>query len=89
MTIAARHGHVRARQRETRAPMFRNGVRAAMEVRNRVAVFAPVIIRRCRELVVVRILVTIRAQRELHFVDRIPARRDVTLRAIHLDVLAL
>jgi hypothetical protein len=89
VTVDARNRRMRARQRETRVSMLGDGKRSAMEIQNRVAAFTLVVIRRGGKLVVMGILVAIAAGSKLYFVNRVLARWDVALRALHLDVFAL
>lgn len=68
--------------------MFRDGVRGAMPVRNRVARFALVAVRDACELSIVRIFVTIAAELKLDFVDGVSPGRYMTLCASYLDVFS-
>lgn len=69
--------------------MFRQCEQGAMEVLYGMAAFAPVPIRCGRKLAIVGVLVAVHTICEFHFVDRVFARWNVTLRAFHPDVPAL
>jgi len=86
VTIGAGHRSVRAIQRKPRIPVLGNRVCGAVPVRNRVAALALIVVRRRRELIIVGVLVAISAHREFHFVNRVFARGNVTLRAFHVGV---
>src|SRR6516165_8425730 len=88
VAIAAGYRGVGAGEREFRVAVLCNRVRRAVPVHDGVAVFAAVLVGGARKLVVVRILVAIHAEFELDVVDRVLARRKVTLRTFHLDVFA-
>ena len=68
--------------------MFGNRVGRAVPIPNRVAFFAAILEWRGRKLVIVRVLMTIRAECELRFINRILSRWNVAFCAIHPDVLA-
>ncbi len=89
--VAIRTGdsYVRPCQRETCGFVFRNGESGAMEINNRMAVLAAIVVWCGGELVVVRVLVAIEACAEFHFVDGVFACGNMALRAFHGDVLAL
>jgi len=89
MTITASHGHVRSRQGKPASSMLRNRVCAPMEIHHRVTRLALIVVGCGGELIVVRILVAVAASRELYLVNRVLARRNVALRALHSNVLAL
>jgi hypothetical protein len=89
VAIGAGYSGVCSHERKARATMLRDGIRGAMPILDAVAAFATVVVRSRGELVVVQILVTVRADRELHLVKRIRARRNVALRTLHSSVLAL
>jgi hypothetical protein len=59
-----------------------------MEIHNRVAAFALVVVWCSGKLIVVGVFVAIAARAELYFVNGALARRDVALRALNLDVFA-
>lgn len=89
VAIRAGNRSMSTRERKARVRMFCNGVGGAVPILDAVAAFATVTVGSHRELVVVRILVTVRAGRELHLVNCIVACRNVALRTRHLSVLAL
>jgi hypothetical protein len=89
MASSAGNSSMSAHKRKVRVRMLRDGVRGAVPILDAVATFAAVVVRSSRELIVVRILVTVRAGRELQFVKHIFSRSNVTLRTRHLSVLAL
>jgi len=89
VTVDASNRRMRARQRKTSVSMLGDGKRSAVEIRDRVAAFTLVVVRRSGELIVVGILVAIAAGSKLYFVNRVLAGRDMALRALHLDVFAL
>ena len=69
--------------------MLRHRERRLVETLDGVAVFASIVVRRTRKLVVMRILVAVEARCKLHFVNRIFARWQVALVAFHLNVFPL
>jgi len=77
VTLRASDGHVSPGKREARVLVLGDGERRAMKILHSVAVFAAILVGRGGELFVVRILVAIRARRELHFVDSVFAGRRV------------
>lgn len=83
VAIRARHSRVRSSQSKTRVTMLGDGKSGAVEVLNCVAGLALIQVWSGGELAVVGILVTIGAEREFHFVNRIFARRQMALAAIH------
>lgn len=85
----ASHCRMSARQRKLRVAMLRDGEEGPVEVLDRVAVLATVLIWRFGELAVVRILVAIRARSVLHFVDGVLSGWNMALRALHTNVLSL
>jgi len=74
MALIARHGEVRTRKRELGLLMLRDGEERPMKVAHGMARLAAIVVWRAGELTIVRILVAIRAARELHLVDRLAAR---------------
>jgi len=89
MAISASNGNVRASQGEARVFVLRDGELGAMEIVDSVARLATVVERRGGELIVMRVFVTIGAGREFHFVNGVPSRGDVALRAFDLNMFAL
>ena len=89
MAVATCNRHVRAGQRKARGSMLGDGKRSAMKIHNRVAAFAPVVVGRGRELIVMGVLVAIAAGLKLHFINSVLARGDVALRTFNLDVFSL
>lgn len=89
VTIAAGHRHMRAAQRVAGSFVLGNGVGTAVPVRDRVAILTAIIVRSASKLVIVRVFMTIGAQREFHFVDSVFAGGNMALAAVHLDVRAL
>ncbi len=85
----ASHGRMSARQRKLRVAMLRDGEEGPVEVLDRVAALATVLVRRSGELAIVRVLVAIRARSELHFVDGVLSGWNMALRALHTNVLSL
>jgi hypothetical protein len=81
VAIRTRHSRVRSTQRETRFTVLGYCKSGTVEILNSVASLAFVQVRSGGELVIVSILVTICANREFHFVDRIFARRQMALAA--------
>lgn len=77
VAIRAGDGHMGSGQHEARVLVLGNGERRAMKVLNRMAVLAAILVWSGGELFVVRILVAIRARRELHFVHGVLAGRRV------------
>jgi len=77
VTLRASDSHVSPGKREASVLVLGNGERRAMKVLYGVAVFAAILVRRGGELFVVRVLMAIRARRELHFVDSVLASRRV------------
>src|SRR5271157_1083928 len=88
MALGTGHSRMGSRERETRVAMFGDRIGCAVPFLDRVAIFTAILERGAGELAVVRILVAVRAECELHFVKRIFACRDVALRAFHINVLA-
>lgn len=88
MAVRTRNRGVRPAQRVARLPVHRHGKSRLVEILDGVAVLAPVLIRRGRELIVVGILMAVRASRKFHFVNGVFTRRQMALVAFHLDVLA-
>jgi len=92
VAICAGDRGVSTGQGETRGVVFGDGVSSAVEIDNGVAGFAPVVVRRDGELVVVGVLVAVGANREFNFVAGVFAvgsGGNVTLGAFDFDVLAL
>ncbi len=77
-----------AGQRKPRVAMFGDGERRAVKIQYGMAVLASVLVRRGSKLPVVRVLVTIRAGREIHFVNGLFPGREMTLLALNRNVLA-
>ena len=83
---------VRGAEGEASAVVLGDGVGGAVEIDDRVAGFAFVVVRRGGELIVVSVLVAVGAGGEFNFVERVFAAGacgDVALGAFHFDVLAL
>ena len=89
MAVRASHGRMCASQGVARIAMLLDRVRSAVPVGHRMAIFTAVLVRSPGELIVVRILMTVGAKFEFNFVNRILARGNVALGAVHLDVRAL
>jgi hypothetical protein len=89
MAIGAGDRGMCASKGKTRAAVLGDGVGSAVEIDNRVAGLAAVVVRSRGELIVVSVLVAIAAEFEFDAVDCVFSGGDVTLGAIHLDVLAL
>ena len=83
VTCRARDSRVRPGQRKTRVTVLGYRERGSVEVPDRVAILAAILIGRRDELLVVGVLVTIRARRKFHLVDRVFARGRVALFAGH------
>ncbi len=83
VALRAGHRHVRPGQHEVGLLVLGNGERRAMKILYRMAILATILVGRRRKLLVMRILVAIRARRELHFVERVLARRQVAFVASH------
>lgn len=88
VALVARHGGVRAGQHEPGLLMLCNGEKRPMKVAHRMARLAAIVVRRPGELAIVGILMTVRAVRELHLVDRLAGRGKMALRAFHARVPA-
>lgn len=88
VTLGACHRSVRTVQRVFSVAMLQDAEGGAVEIKHRVALFAAVLVRSSGKLVIVSILVTVRAGRELHLVNGVLASRQVTLAALHRDVLS-
>jgi hypothetical protein len=88
VAIGARHRRVGARQNETGVAMFRDGECGAVPIQNGMAILTSVQIRKGGKLVVMRILVTVRAEGKFHLVNGVFAGRQMTLAARDGDVLA-
>ena len=89
VAVHASKRRVRAGQGEARVSMLGDSKRGAVEIDDRVAAFALVVIGCGGELVVMGVLVAIAARPKLYFVNCVLARRNVALCALHLDVFAL
>ena len=88
MAIVARDGHVCAGQRVFRISMLCDSEERAVKILYGVAAFAAIAVRRAGKLPIVHVLMTVRAFRKLHLVDRVLAGRNVAFVAVHLCVLA-
>jgi hypothetical protein len=88
VALIARHGHVRARQREPSVAMISDRISGTVKILDRVAALAPVLIRGSGKLPFVFVLVAIQAGSKFHFVHGIPARWNMTFRALYSNVLA-
>jgi len=75
VTIGAGHGGVRSGQSEASVAMLGDGKESAVKIAHGVAVLAFVQMRSRGELAVMRVLVTVRAKREFHLVNRVLAGR--------------
>ena len=89
MTVGAWNRNVRTLKREARVAVFVDRETGAVPVLDRMTIFAAVVVWSCGELTIVRILVTIGTSSELHLVQRLFARGDVALAAVHLCVFSL
>jgi len=89
VTFRAGYGHVRAGQLKSSVLVLGNRECRAMEILYRVAIFAAVLVGRGGELLVVSVLVTIGAGRELHFVESVFAGRRVAFVAGDGDMFTL
>jgi len=74
MTIGARNGSVRARQRKTRLAMFGDRECGAVPIQNGMTILAFVQIRGGCKLSVMGVLVAVGAGCEFHFIDGVLAR---------------
>ena len=83
VALRAGDGHVSPGQHKAGVLVLGNGERRAMKVLYGVAILAAVLVRRGGKLLVMRILMAIRAGRELHFVDRVFSGRRVAFVAGH------
>lgn len=88
VAIGARHSCVRSSKGEARVTMLGDGKGGTVEILNRVASLALVQVWSGGELAVVGILVTIGAEREFYFVNRIFAGRQMALAAIYGHMFA-
>ena len=89
VTLIAGHRGMSARQRELRLLMHGNREERSLKTLHVVAVFAPVAMGRTGKLPIMRVLVAVRATRELHLVNGVLAGGDMALRALHAGMLAL
>jgi len=89
VAIGTRHSRMGAGQREPRVTVLGDSIGRAVPIDDRVAVFAPVLVRCGGKLIVMRVLVAVRAQLELHFVDGVFTGRNMAFRAIYFGVFAL
>ena len=89
VALIAGHRGMSARQRELRPLMHGNREKRALKTLHVVAVFAPVAMGRTGKLPIMRVLVAVRAIRELHLVNGVLARGDMALRALHGGMFAL
>ena len=89
VATGARHCGMRSGQRETGFAVFRNGVKSAMEIDDRVTSLAPVVVGHCRKLIVMHVLVAVCTIGEFDFVLRVFSGRRVALRTIDGDVFSL
>jgi hypothetical protein len=88
MTIPAGDRGVRPCKHEARISVLRGRECRAMEILDRMAVLATILVRRRGELLVVGVLVAIQALRELHLVEGILTRRNVAFFAGNARVLS-
>jgi len=88
VTLHAGHCDVSTRERKARLLVARNIERGWAVALHAVTVFATIQVWRSGELLAVRVGVTIRAKRKLHFVVCRSSRGQVTFRAGHRRVLA-
>jgi len=88
MAIGAGDCGVGSLEREAGGAVFRDGVGGAVPILDGMAILAAVVVRSRSKLTVVRILVAIGASRKLHFVNGVFACGNMTLIALHLNVLA-
>ena len=77
VALRAGDGHVGPGQHEVGVLVLGDRERRAMKVLYRVAVLAAILVGRGGKLLVMRVLMAIRARRELHFVDSVLAGRRV------------
>lgn len=89
VAIRAGDGHVSSGQHEAGVLVFGNRERRAMKILYGVAVLAAILVRRGGELFVMRILMAIRARRELHFVQSVFAGRRMAFVASDGRMLSL
>jgi len=89
VAFGARHGHVSTRQWVLCLPVLHNRESRSMKVDHSVTLLAAIFVGLRCKLSVVRVLVAIEASRELHFINRVFARRNVALRAFHFGVHTL
>ncbi len=88
VTIGAGHGGMGTRQCEASFAMLRDGKERTVKIPYGVAILAFVQIWGGGELAVMSILVTVRAERKFHLVDRALAGRKMALGAFHGHVFA-
>jgi len=79
---------MRARQREFGLLVLRDREDRLMKTAHGVARLAAIVVRRSCKLPIMRVFVAIRAVRELNFVYRVSARRQMAFRALDLCVSA-
>ena len=89
VTLIAGHRGMSARQRELRLLMHCNREERALKTLHVVTVFAPVVMGRTGKLPIMCVLVALRAIRELHLVNSVPAGGGMALRALDGGMLAL
>lgn len=88
VAIVAGNGYVRACQWKLAFSMLGNGKQRAMEVPNRMAAFAAIIVRCSGELTSMDVFVAVHAVRKFHLVNSGLAGGNVAFRAFDLGVLA-
>jgi hypothetical protein len=89
MTIRAGDGHMSPGKRVSGVLVLGNCERRAMKVLYGMAILATILVGRGGKLLIMRILMAIRARRELHFVDRVFSGRCVTLVTSHGRMFSL
>jgi hypothetical protein len=89
VAVVARNCNVGAAQRELGFSMLGNRKQRTVEILDRVAAFAPIIVRRSGKLAGMDVFVAVHAICKLHFVNSGLAGRQMTFRALHLVVFAL
>lgn len=88
VTIGAGHGGMCSGQSEPGFTVLRDGKEGAVKIAHGMAILASVQIRSGSELAVMSVLVTIRAKREFHFVNRVFAGWKMAFGAFDRNVLA-
>ncbi len=88
VTFIATYGNVRSQQWVSRLAVLGNGVGGHVKVFDGMTVLAAIMVGLASELLVVRVLMTIKAGRKLDHIYSVLARREVALVALHGGMLA-